>query len=159
VLLVSNSSSASSKKDALLDGKASEAMDHLTNKCKSLEDQLSKRDEELKEMQLKIEELSKHNYSVQELYENKLKEVMGERDFFAKESETREYDIGILKREKDEQIVKLKSEYESEIDKLKLENSGLVERLNIEMDKNLKIEETIDLKVERIQHLEKEMQR
>ena len=64
--------------------------------------------------------------------------------------EQRENDISILKREHNENVDKISKEYEAKIAKLQEENQELMGQRNFEMDRNLKIEETIDEKNERI---------
>lgn len=64
---------------------------------------------------------------MQELFEKKLQEIIGERDDFARDLEAKETEISIVKRESLENMEKVKTEYETEIEKLKEENRLLVE--------------------------------
>lgn len=52
-----------------------------------------------------------------------------------------------------------KKTYEEKLSNMEQEMSDLLNQRNAEMDKNLKIEETIDAKNERILQLEKDLQR
>ncbi len=60
----------------------------------------------------KIDELQMNQERMTEIYEHKIKELITERDFYAHDSEAKEQEISIIKRENSEKEEKKKIEYE-----------------------------------------------
>lgn len=87
---------------------------------------------------------------MQVIFDEKVNEVENERQIFARTLNEKEELIVKLEKDSVEKLEQLKSEYEEKVRKLQEENQELVIQRNNEMDKNLKIEETIDAKNDRI---------
>eukprot|EP00347_Sterkiella_histriomuscorum_P015370 403357272 len=137
----------------------SEAYEMMAQKCKSFEEMDKKREEDFQVMVMKYEEQTNEMLNLRKAYEQKLLELINERDDYGRELENKDIEISQIKRENREEMEKLKLEYEHQLSKLQLEFEEVLQQRNFEMDRNLKIEEKIDAKNDRILQLEKELQR
>lgn len=99
----------------------------------------------------KYEDQTTEIQTLRQIYEQKLLQLINERDDYGRELENKDQEILTLKRENDEKIELLTKEHDLKLQKLKGELEEAINQRNFEMDRNLKIEETIDEKNEKIQ--------
>ena len=83
-------------------------------------------------------------HRIQNIFNEKINEIINERDFVHSALQKKEEQLENLQKEMKEKLEKIESEMNSRILALEGENHELREQKNAEMDKNLKIEETID---------------
>ncbi|CDW87547.1 UNKNOWN [Stylonychia lemnae] len=160
-LLFTNPPTKKQSEQAILDQKGanSETLDMLNAKIRGLEEGYRIKDEDYNVLKRKVDEQVAENNHIRQLYDAKIIELIQERDFFAHEVEAKDKEIQSMKEQYKGELEKQTNQHQCQVKQLQDENEDLIKQRNQEMDRNLKIEETIDEKNDKILQLEKELQR
>eukprot|EP00347_Sterkiella_histriomuscorum_P016614 403352511 len=136
-----------------------EAYEMLLNKCLAYEELIKKQDEDLKQKTQDIEQLTNQCKSIESFYQKQISQIDHDRNELEKTLDRLELEYTKKFEAKDLEVKELKAEHQKILDKMTVEHTEVVNQRNYEMDRNLKIGETIDLLNEKIVQLDKELQR
>lgn len=134
-------------------------LDMLSQKVKTQEDTIHKKNEEILQLNNRITDFESQVMKLQKIFEQKYQELAQQNAMVEQALAKREEERTLDKMKYEDMMRLQQEEFTKKLRIMEMENAHNVQELNIEMDKNLKIQEVIDIKDDQIKTLERDLVR